>query len=278
MQALDVRLQEAVTAIRRQTDLSPRLGIILGSGLGPLSAEVTDGVTLPYSQIAHFPVSTAPGHAGKLVLGQLEGQAVAIMSGRAHLYEGYTPEQVVFGVRTLRRLGVETLIITNSAGGVNLAFEVGMLMLIADHINLTGQNPLVGPNEASLGLRFPDMSEVYSKTWRALARCVADELGVRLAEGVYLGVLGPSYETPAEIRMARTIGADVVGMSTVMEAIAANHAGMNVLGISCITNMASGILPQKLTEEEVLNTARRVQQTFIRLVRGIVAASGKNQV
>jgi purine-nucleoside phosphorylase len=200
---------------------------------------------------------------------------VAVLSGRAHLYEGYDPEQVVLPVRTMRLLGAQMLIVTNAAGGVNLDFRPGTLMLIADHINLTGDSPLVGPNEPRLGARFPDMSGAYDPELRLLAHRAAQDLAVPLAEGVYLGLLGPSYETPAEIRMARALGADAVGMSTVMEVIAAHHAGMRVLGISCITNMAAGMLPDKLSEEEVLETAARVSQEFARLVREIVRLVGE---
>ena len=263
-------LQETVHAIRDHTALTPRVGLILGSGLGSLADEVTDVVALPYGDILHFPVSTAPGHAGKLILGWLEGKPVAVMAGRAHLYEGYSAQQVAYPVRVMRELGAETLVVTNAAGGVNLEFHAGALMLIADHINLTGQNPLVGPNDPRLGGRFPDMTEAYSSQLRALAREVAGEMGLPLAEGIYLGLLGPSYETPAEIRMARALGADAVGMSTVMEVIAANHSGMKVLGISCITNMAAGILPRKLSEEEVIETAYQVRPQFAGLVKGIL--------
>jgi purine-nucleoside phosphorylase len=264
------RLRQAADWIRQRTALRPKVALVLGSGLGSLAEEVSESVTLPYREIPHFPASTAPGHAGKLVLGRLEGERVAVMAGRSHLYEGYTAQQVVFPIQVIRQLGAETLMITNAAGGVNLAFQAGALMLITDHINLTGRNPLVGPNDPRLGVRFPDMSEAYSTELRARAGHVARSVGVNLVEGIYLGLLGPSYETPAEIRMARSLGADAVGMSTVMEVIAAHHLGMNVLGISCITNMAAGILPQKLTEEEVLETAMRVHDEFARLIKGII--------
>ena len=272
MDTLASQVDEAVAAIRGRTDVQPRLGIVLGSGLGPLADEVEAATAVPYDEIPHFARSTAPGHAGKLMLGELDGQPVAVMAGRLHMYEGYEPAQIVFPIRLMRRLGAQTLIITNAAGGVNTGFAEGTLMLIADHINLTGRSALAGPNDRELGPRFPDMSDAYSQELRGLARRVAGEVGVDVAEGVYLGLLGPSYETPAEIRMARLLGADAVGMSTVMEVIAANHIGMRVLGISCITNMAAGILPQKLSEQEVLDTAHRVRAEFTRLVRGIVAA------
>lgn len=266
------RLADAVEVLRERAALQPRLAVVLGSGLSALAGEVTDGVEIPYGEIPHFPVSTAPGHFGKLILGRLEGLPAAVLSGRAHLYEGYEPEQVVFPVRTMRLLGAEALIITNAAGGVNPDFHSGALMLISDHINFTGHNPLVGPNDSRLGLRFPDMSQAYDPELRLLAHRVSHEVSVPVEEGVYLGLLGPSFETPAEIRMARLLGADAVGMSTVMEVIAAHHAGMRVLGISCITNMAAGILPQKLTEEEVFESVNRVSQQFVTLVRGIIKA------
>jgi purine-nucleoside phosphorylase len=265
------RLREAADWIQQRASLRPQIALVLGSGLGSLAEEVSDAVVLPYREIPCFPVSTAPGHAGKLVVGRLEGKHVAVMAGRAHMYEGYTAQQVVFPTQVMRQLGAETLIITNAAGGVNLAFQTGALMLITDHINLTGRNPLVGPNDPRLGVRFPDMSEPYSIKLRAEAYRAAASAGVDLVEGVYLGLLGPNYETPAEIRLARSMGADAVGMSTVMEVIAANHAGMEVLGISCITNLAAGILPRKLTEEEVLETAMRVRGEFAMLIKGIVS-------
>lgn len=264
------RLTAAAESVRGHSDLVPRLAIILGSGLGALADEARDAVTIPYIDIPHVPRSTAPGHAGRLVLGTLEGLPVALLAGRVHLYEGYTPEQVVFNVRLMRFLGAQALLLTNAAGAVNPDFEPGTLMLITDQINLTGRNPLVGPNDARLGTRFPDMTEAYDADLRAVARTAAGIQGVRLAEGVYLGLLGPSYETPAEIRMARILGADAVGMSTVLEVIAANHIGLRVLGISCLTNMAAGILPQKLSEEEVIATAHRARGEFSSLVRAVI--------
>lgn len=264
-------LQEAVASVRARTSVRPRIAIVLGSGLGALAERVEDAFAVPYSEIPHFPRSTAPGHAGKLVIGGLEGQPVVAFAGRAHLYEGYSASDVVFGVRLARQLGAEALIVTNAAGGVRASFTPGTLMLISDHINLTGANPLTGPNDSRLGRRFPDMSEAYDAQLRRLAREVARRRQMIMPEGVYLGLLGPNYETPAEIRMARMLGADAVGMSTVLEAIAANHAGLRVLGISCITNMAAGMLPQKLSEEEVIETADQVHEAFAALIRGIVA-------
>lgn len=269
------RVEAAARAVRACTALRPRVAIVLGSGLGALTDELQGATLVPYAEIPHFPRSTAPGHSGTMALGRLAEQEVVLLSGRAHLYEGYSPDEAVFGVRVAHRLGAEMLIVTNAAGAVNLAFAPGLLMLISDHINLTGRNPLVGPNDPRLGVRFPDMSEAYSGALRALARRVATDLGLPLVEGVYLGLLGPSYETPAEVRMCRTLGADAVGMSTVLEVVAAIHLGMRVLGISCLTNMAAGILPRPLTEQEVIDTAGRVRAEFTALVRGVVARYGE---
>lgn len=263
------RIGEAARFIRTRYAGEPRIGIVLGTGLGALAQGVS-GVTILYSDIPNFPVSTVGGHAGQLVLGQLSGHSVAVLSGRVHLYEGYSAQEVVFPVLTLRALGVQTLILTNAAGGVNSSFQAGTLMAISDHINLTGHNPLVGPNDPSLGERFPDMTQAYDGRLREVAHRAAEQTRVELPEGVYMGLLGPSFETPAEIGMARALGADAVGMSTVMETIAANHAGMRVLGISCITNMAAGMLPQKLSGHEVFETACRVQPRFTALMRSIL--------
>lgn len=269
------RLSEAAGAVESRSQVRPALAIVLGSGLGTLADALEDAVVVPYSEIPYFPGSTAPGHAGQMLLGSFEGHDVVMLSGRAHLYEGYTPEDAVFAVRLARLLGAETLVVTNAAGAVNLSFTPGLLMLITDHINLTGRNPLIGPNDSRFGVRFPDMSEAYSAELRDLARQVAADLRLPVAEGVYLGLLGPSYETPAEVRMTRILGADAVGMSTVLEVVAANHMGMRVLGISCMTNMAAGIVPQKLTEEEVIETAERVRSEFAALVRGFVRRYGE---
>jgi purine-nucleoside phosphorylase len=268
------QLQAATAVVAGRIRRPPRLAIVLGSGLGLLADEVADGVSIPYAEIPHFPVSTAPGHAGRMVAGSFQGVPVAMMAGRVHLYEGYSAGQVVFPVRLLRELGVETLIVTNAAGGVNPRFSSGALMLITDHINLTGHNPLVGPNDDRFGTRFPDMTEAYSLELRMLAESAAVKTGVPLEEGIYLGLLGPTYETPAEVRMVRMLGGDAVGMSTVLEVIAANHLGMQVLGISCITNMAAGMLPQKLHHEEVMETASRVSGQFAALLRSVVAGYG----
>jgi len=247
------------------------VGIVLGSGLGAFVDALENRVEKPYSEIPGWPVSTAIGHAGKLVIGRVGSTDVIVLAGRAHLYEGYTPAQVVFGVRELHRRGMRSLIVTNAAGGINLSYRPGDLVLISDHINLTGANPLTGPNDDSLGPRFPDMSDAYPREYREIARRAAEQLGVKLGEGVYAGLAGPSYETPAEIRYLRTIGADLVGMSTVLEAIAANHLGMKVLGISCVTNMAAGILPQKLVHEEVLKVGEQARDRLVNLLKAVVS-------
>lgn len=262
--------EDAARYIRDRLPGVPKVGIVLGSGLGGFAEALEDPFTIRYEDVPNWPASTAVGHEGKLIHGRLGKLHVVCLSGRAHLYEGYTPQQVTFGVRVLGAMGVHSLILTNAAGGINLAFEQGTLVLISDHINLQGANPLVGPNIDSLGPRFPDMSHAYDERYRHLAKQVAAELGITLAEGVYAAVLGPSYETPAEIRFLRTIGADLVGMSTVPEVIVANHMGMRVIAISCVTNMAAGILPQKITHEEVLRTGERVRGTLVRLLRELV--------
>lgn len=263
-------MQAAVSFIRSQTEAAPQIGVVLGSGLGDFARELTDAIEIPYTAIPNWPPSTAIGHAGKLVLGKLDGLELAVMAGRNHLYEGYSASQVTYGVRVLAGIGVRSMVFTNAAGGINLSYSQGALVLISDHINLQGQNPLTGPNDDSLGPRFPDMSDAYSAEYRRIAHAVADELGIRLSEGVYAALPGPSYETPAEIRFLRTIGADLVGMSTIPEAIMANYLGMRVLAISCVTNMAAGILPQKINHEEVLETGRNVRDTLLRLLKGLL--------
>ncbi|SFJ28918.1 purine-nucleoside phosphorylase [Thermoflavimicrobium dichotomicum] len=264
------QIREAADMIQKQSSIQPRIGLILGSGLGVLAEEIQDPVTIPYGQIPHFPISTVEGHAGQLVIGTLENQPVVVMQGRFHLYEGHELASVTFPIRVMKELGVDTILVTNAAGGVNESFEPGDLMIIRDHINLMFRNPLIGPNDPELGPRFPDMSQAYDAELRQLAHRVAEEQGIKVQEGVYAGVLGPSYETPAEIRMIRKVGGDAVGMSTVPEVIVARHAGIRVLGISCISNMAAGILPQPLSHEEVMETAERVKEKFIGLVRGIL--------
>jgi len=260
----------AIQYLQVRASSRPQVAVVLGSGLGGFASELADRVEIPYGGIPGWPQSTAVGHAGKLVFGQIGDTPVAVMAGRAHLYEGYSPQQVVFGVRVLGRLGIKRIILTNAAGGINPAYERGALVLISDHINLQGSNPLAGPNDDSLGPRFPDMTGVYSERYRALARETAAGMGIELKEGVYAAVLGPSYETPAEIRYLRVIGADLVGMSTAAEAIAASHMGIQVLGISCVTNMAAGLRPQKISHDEVLETGAMMQETMTRLLAALI--------
>lgn len=261
---------EAANFLKGKYTKSPRIGLILGSGLGVLADEIENPVKIPYEEIPNFPVSTVEGHAGQLVIGNLSGKEVVVMQGRFHYYEGYPFNQVTFPVKVIKELGVQTVVVTNAAGGVNQSFEPGDLMIISDHINNMGSNPLIGPNDSKFGARFPDMSEAYSKELRTLARDVASKLNIRIQEGVYVGNTGPSYETPAEVRMIRTIGGDAVGMSTVPEVIVARHAGLKVLGISCISNMAAGILDQPLTHDEVIETTEKVRADFLKFVKEIV--------
>jgi len=262
--------ESAVAFLRSQTPLRPKIGLVLGSGLGAFADQLRDTTRIPYSHIPSFPRSTAVGHAGQMVLGKCEGIPVAVMQGRVHLYEGYSEQEVVFPTRVLGRMGIRALILTNAAGGINLKFNQGALVLISDHINLQGHNPLTGANDDRFGARFPDMTHAYAKAYRELAAAAARKLGKAVTEGVYAAVLGPSYETPAEIRFLRAIGADLVGMSTVLEAIAARHMGIKVLAISCVTNMAAGILDQPLNHEEVLETGKRVQADFVALLTAVL--------
>lgn len=264
----------AAKYLKNQTTVQPLIGLILGSGLGVLADEIEDAVRTPYHEIPDFPVSTVEGHAGQLVFGTLNGVPVVAMQGRFHYYEGYEFEQVTFPVRVMKELGVKSLIVTNAAGGVNKDFSPGDLMLITDHINNMGSNPLIGKNDSTLGPRFPDMSEAYSKKLIEKARMVAGKLNIQLQEGVYVGNTGPTYETPAEVRMLRTMGADAVGMSTVPEVIVARHSGLDVLGISCISNMAAGILDQPLNHEEVIETTEKVKEHFLALVKEVVKEMG----
>lgn len=264
-------VQGAADWLRERLPVAPSLAIVLGSGLGDFAKAVEDAVEFPYESIPGWPRSTVVGHAGKLVVGRVRGRAVAVLAGRVHVYEGHRLPTVVFAVRVMARLGVRAIVLTNAAGGVKTSFSQGALMVMDDHINLLGDNPLVGPNDERLGPRFPDMTEVYSRRLRGIADAAAARIGLSLEHGVYAALLGPSYETPAEIRYLRAIGADAVGMSTVPEAIAARHMGVDVLGISCITNMAAGVLPQPLNHAEVMETAQRVRHSFIRLLEEIVA-------
>ncbi|WP_282935706.1 purine-nucleoside phosphorylase [Paenibacillus sp. RC67] len=264
------KIKEAAAYIQSNYSSAPQIGLILGSGLGVIADLVENATVISYGDIPHFPVSTVEGHAGELLLGTIQGKHVLLMKGRFHLYEGYGVEVVSFPVRVMKELGVKTLLVTNAAGGINTSYEVGDLMLIKDHINFTFRNPLIGPNLNELGVRFQDMSEAYNRKLRQTAKEVAAEQGIKLQEGVYIGLLGPTYETPAEIRMMRTLGADAVGMSTVAEVIVARHAGIEVLGFSCISNMAAGILDQPLSHEEVMETTERVKPKFLKLILGIV--------
>lgn len=265
-----MRLAEARSYLAEKISLKPELGIILGSGLGALADLIQDKIVIAYKDIPHFPISTVEGHAGQLVFGRVENRSVVAMQGRFHYYEGYSMQEVTFPVRVMQTLGVAGLIVTNAAGGINREFQPGDLILIKDHLNFMGENPLRGANLSHLGPRFPDLSEGYHGEWRQKALRISRDYGIRPQEGVYAAMSGPSYETPAEIRYLRGVGADMVGMSTVPEVIAANHGGMKVLGISCITNMAAGILPQKLSHGEVMETAERVEKKFVAFVQGLM--------
>jgi purine-nucleoside phosphorylase len=264
------RVEEAAGFLRARIGDPPRIAIVLGSGLGAFADSLAGATAVPYGDIPHWPASRVIGHAGKLVTGTAAGKRVLALSGRVHFYEGHDLRTVTFATRVLGRLGVKTLILTNAAGGINLRFGQGALMVIDDHINLLGTNPLIGPNDDRFGLRFPDMSDLYSRRLRALTDEAARDTGVAVEHGVYIAVTGASYETPAEIRAFRTLGADAVGMSTVPEAIVARHMNIEVLGISCISNMAAGILPQPVTAEEVIETTNRVRDQFIALLEGII--------
>jgi len=264
------QVKEAADTIRARLPEIPQIGIVLGSGLGDFANSLGAAVTVPYGDLPRWPASKVIGHEGKLVVGTAAGRTIAALAGRSHLYEGHDVGTVTFAVRALGLLGVKTLILTNAAGGVNTSFSQGALMVIDDHINLMGANPLVGANDDQFGVRFPDMTQVYSSRLRAIADRAGKKINLLLPHGIYVAVLGPSYETPAEIRYLRTIGADAVGMSTVPEAIVARHMQMDVLGISCITNMAAGVLPQPLRHDEVMETARRVRGQFVALLEGII--------
>ncbi|MBA3402544.1 MAG: purine-nucleoside phosphorylase [Actinobacteria bacterium] len=265
-------LDGAVRRIREETDLQPVVGVVLGSGLGGLADEVQDRIEIPYDQIPGWPVSTAVGHAGVLVLGVVDGVPLAVMRGRAHLYEGVSADRAVFGIRVLARLGVRTLVVTNAAGAIDESYRPGMLVLISDHLNLMGTSPLVGANDDALGLRFPDMSDAYAPELRRAAREAADRLGLELGEGVYAAWLGPQFETPAEIRFMRAVGADLAGMSTVPEVIAARHLGLRCLGISVVTNMAAGVVEGKLGHDQVLAVGARAQPQLTALLREALPA------
>jgi purine-nucleoside phosphorylase len=268
------KIQNAAQFLKEKYANTPKIGLILGSGLGVLADEITNPVKIPYNGIPDFPVSTVEGHAGQLVFGTIQDIEVVAMQGRFHYYEGYSFEKVTFPVRVMKELGVEILIVTNAAGGVNKSFEPGDLMIITDHINNMGSNPLIGPNDSRLGVRFPDMSEAYNKELRFLAKNIAEQLNMAIKEGVYVGNTGPTYETPAEVRMIRAFGGDAVGMSTVPEVIVARHAGIKVMGISCISNMAAGILDQPLNHEEVIETTEKVKANFLKYVKELIKQFG----
>ena len=265
-----LRAERAAKFILAKTKLRPRIGLILGSGLGAFADELANAARIDYKKIPYFPRSTAIGHAGRMVIGRVADVPAAVMQGRVHFYEGYTQQQVIFPMRVMARMGIRSVVITNAAGGINRDFKQGCLVVLRDHINLQGTNPLIGPNEDRFGLRFPDMTQVYWKPYQDAALQEGKRLGVEMAQGVYAALTGPSYETPAEIRYLRAIGADLAGMSTAPEVIAAAHLGIRVLGISCVTNMAAGILDQPITTEEVIETGERVKADFVALLRAVI--------
>ncbi len=264
------RAEQAARFIAGKTALRPKVALVLGSGLGSFADDLTEAVRIPYAEIPHFPLPSAEGHAGTLVIGNLATVPVACMQGRVHLYEGHGVRDVVFPVRALARFGIRALVLTNAGGGVNQGYTQGCLVVLKDHINLQGVNPLIGPNDERFGPRFPDMTQAYFRPYRQIALQHGKRLGIDIFEGVYAALYGPMYETPAEIRYLRTIGADVVGMSTVAEVIAARHLGLRVLAISCVTNMAAGILDQPINHQEVLETGARVKAKFIQLLEAIL--------
>ncbi|WP_256756796.1 purine-nucleoside phosphorylase [Cohnella sp. WQ 127256] len=265
------QMEEAKTYIQSQTAIQPQIGLILGSGLGELADEIQDAIRIPYESIPHFPISTVEGHAGQLVIGHLHNKTVIAMQGRFHYYEGYSMQEVTFPVRVMKALGVDQLIVTNACGGMNPDFNPGDLMLIEDHLNMTGANPLIGSNDSTLGPRFPDMSRAYTPELLELVRDTAKSLGITVQQGVYAGITGPTYMTPAELTMLRKLGGDAVGMSTVPEVIVASHMAMKVIGISCVTDMAIGEHLEPLSHEQVIEVANRTKPMFISLVREIVA-------
>jgi purine-nucleoside phosphorylase len=269
-----IRAERAAKFILSKTKLRPRIGLVLGSGLGAFADELDGAARVDYKKIPHFPQSTAIGHAGRMVIGKVRDVPVAVMQGRVHFYEGYTQQQVIFPMRVMARMGIRAVVITNAAGGINREFKQGCLVVLRDHINLQGTNPLIGPNEDRFGVRFPDMTQVYWKPYQEAAIEEGKRLGIEMAQGIYAALTGPSYETPAEIRYLRAIGADLAGMSTAPEVIAAAHLGIRVLGISCVTNMAAGILDQPITTEEVIETGERVKADFVALLRAVIPRMG----
>lgn len=264
------KIKESARFIEEKISSKPTIGLILGSGLGELADQIEDPIKIPYEQIPHFPVSTVEGHAGQLVIGQLEGKYVVAMQGRFHYYEGYSMQEVTFPVRVMKTLGIDLIIITNACGGMNKAFKPGDLLIITDHINMTGQNPLIGPNIDELGPRFPDMSHAYTPEYISFVEQIGEKLGISLQKGVYVGVSGPTYMSGAELVMLRKIGGDVIGMSTVPEVIVARHAGMKIIGISCITDMAIGEEIQGITHDEVVAVANETKPKFIKLLKEVV--------
>jgi purine-nucleoside phosphorylase len=266
------RASRAAKFVHSKTKLRPKIALVLGSGLGAFADELTSSTRISYEKIPGFPRSTVEGHAGHLVIGKMADVPVAVMQGRVHLYEGYSPKEVAFPMRVLGRLGTRAAILTNAAGAINLAYSQGALVVIRDHINLQGANPLIGPNDARFGVRFPDMTQAYSKEYREIALAEAQRLGLGVHEGVYAALAGPSFETPAEIRFLKAIGADLVGMSTVPEVIVARQMGIRVLGISLVTNLAAGILDQQLSHAEVMETGERVKSEFMALLRAVIPA------
>ena len=266
---------ESAAYLKEKLPFVPEIALVLGSGIGPLADEVENPTYVPYGEIPHFKVSTAPDHAGRMVCGTLAGRRVICMQGRLHGYEGYAPDEVAYPVYVMKALGVKALVVTNASGGINTGYHAGDFMLITDHINMTGKSPLTGKNDPELGTRFPDMTFAYSRELGEKALQAAADCGLKLHQGVYCGVNGPQFETPAEIRMFRTLGADAVGMSTVPETIVARHCGIRVLGVSCITNMAAGIIDQPLDEQEVIETAARVKGTFRALLDETIRRIGE---
>ena len=264
------KIQESTNFIKSKTSVNPKIGLILGSGLGVLADEIENATKIKYDEIPNFPVSTVQGHEGCLVIGTLQGKEVVAMQGRFHYYEGYSQREITFPVRVMKALGVETLVVTNAAGGANKDFTPGDLMVIKEHINLSGSNPLIGENDDRLGPRFPDMSSAYDKGYVDLVKKCAKDLNIDIKEGVYAYLSGPTYETPSEVKMVQILGADAVGMSTAPEVIVASHSNMKVVGISCITNMAAGILDQPLNHEEVIETTIKVKSQFLSLVKSVV--------
>lgn len=271
MENLFLKAKETSDFIAQKITTIPKVGLILGSGLGELADEIENKVTIPYETIPNFPVSTVEGHAGQLVVGELNGKTVIAMQGRFHYYEGYSMQEVTFPVRVMKLLGVETMVVTNACGGMNPAFAPGDLMIITDHLNMTGANPLIGKNEEEFGPRFPDMSKAYTPAYLPVIEKVANELGIKVQKGVYAGITGPTYMTAAELVMMRKLGGDVIGMSTVPEVIVASHMSMKVIGISCITDMAIGEELEGVTHEQVVEVANRTKPRFIQLVKSILA-------